>query len=357
MLGIQKENERFIARLPVGILFAGLVIALAIPLAAGWENNIFRWGPNDTQLLFLWGGAVAGLFAGGYRGGPIAKERLVQLLNKKVSVDQLNDTVLEETEWKEGQFLSAFSVFVALFLSGYSFLLTPTSGAVPQGGEGQNPLALPAGQLVSSLHGVHVTWFVVVISAAMMATFAYFAARYTLYVKLLAYLDRALSPSHKMDDECRGFMRACLRREEALFEPAGNVFVTVGIAATFIGLAVSLGTLDVDGVLGNANSHGQAVHAEMSLGGQSADPRAAHRPEPDNSIAEHNERVKDRVVAMANAQDAVSTLVRSMSIALAGSMLGVLTAIAAQWLRGNSAAPPLDELIRRLAPAPAMPAE
>jgi hypothetical protein len=122
-------------------------------------------------------------------------------------------------------------------------------------------------------------------------------------------------------------LRAAVFRDEQLYEPAGNIFVTMGITATFLGLAVGLSTLDLTAII-------QGV-------GNAADAAAGNAMLPDGQSA---------VIQQADSGKDFSSLVSfvgCMGLALGISMLGVLMAMAAQWLRGYAPPEGTDAILAR----------
>jgi len=123
-------------------------------------------------------------------------------------------------------------------------------------------------------------------------------------VRLMRLLEAELE--NKEPDESRIYaLRTPIFRSEQLYEPAGNIFVTVGITATFLGLAVGLVTLDLRALL-DATSN-------------------VERARP------------------------LTAFIGCMGLALGVSMLGVITALAAQCLRGQGAAQTTESLLARAA--------
>jgi hypothetical protein len=107
-------------------------------------------------------------------------------------------------------------------------------------------------------------------------------------------------------------LRDAVFRDSHLYEPPGNVFVTVGITATFLGLAFGLLSLDLPGILASVSADGS--------------------PPGDKG---------QKFVA------AITAFTGCMGLALGVSMLGVLTSMAAQWLRGFGPAQSIDDLLAR----------
>lgn len=162
------------------------------------------------------------------------------------------------------------------------------------------------------------------ITGATVGLMVYFAVRYAAYVRMTRFLEQALrlgAPPGVIKS-----LRDLVYREEQLYEPPGNIFVTVGITATFLGLAFGLISLDISAFVQPVN----AAVEEAALDGG-------------NGIA-----------GASPGQLAVSlqSFVGCMGLALGVSMLGVIAAMGAQWLRGHGATKPTDELVAMATPAP-----
>ena len=177
---------------------------------------------------------------------------------------------------------------------------------------------------------------VLILSAVTIGVFGIFSVRYANHVKMTWRLETALAaPPETRNRDLIEVLRAAVFRGEHLYEPPGNIFVTVGITATFVGLAVALVILDLPSLLGQASA-GDTAEAANAV------QQAAKTP----AVLEEERRVR----AMAS----LTAFVGCMGLALGMSMLGVMTAMAAQWLRGLGASRCTDDLVaeadRYLAP-------
>jgi len=140
--------------------------------------------------------------------------------------------------------------------------------------------------------------------AAMLAicALAFVTARYAGYIRLISIFDRLcinyreLSELSLGDDKIHSGdlrkMRKTVFRLQTLNEPPGNIFVTIGITGTFLGLALGLTTIPL-----------------------------AAMANPDNTSAQK------LLLAL--------PFIRSMGLALGVSTTGVIAAIAAHVLRGR----------------------
>jgi hypothetical protein len=134
----------------------------------------------------------------------------------------------------------------------------------------------------------------VAITSLALAFMTYLVVRYCCYMRLLNILGALIKIHHDSTPgdmpglrKFIGLLRKKIFLDETWFEPPGNVFVTVGIAATFLGLASGLTTMHFQDLF-------MREHAELTLSG----------------------------------------FVRYMGLGLGVSVIGVTMAIAAQILRG-----------------------
>lgn len=174
----------------------------------------------------------------------------------------------------------------------------------------------------------HVRWGVAAMTAVTLGFLCYFSVGYSSYVKLTKVLEKGLEKKVRRQD-IRVFSDAVFRGEQ-WYDPPGNIFVSVGITATFLGLAVGLVTLDIGGLFGSQGDVTNSIQATTN--GQSP-----------------NAPTSDEVKA------SLRSFVACMGLALGVSMLGIMIAIAAQWLRGYGASESTEELLGRAANASAEP--
>jgi hypothetical protein len=226
---------------------------------------------------------------------------------------------IDAFEVKRGQFLSFSYVCIALYLIAYLVALERLSLARSNAG-----------------------WLVIGVTAVTLGAQMFFCVRYAAYVRLIAALKCVV------DDKSRYFMvddmldrdrelgfkrleqlRDAAFRDEQLYEPPGNIFVTVGITATFLGLAVGLATLDLTAITqggGNVAMVREGANVIANVVG-------------DNVTAAPVEGAKDL--------SSLISFIGCMGLALGVSMLGVLMAMAAQWLRGYGPAESTDAILAR----------
>ncbi|HEX6374552.1 MAG TPA: hypothetical protein VFZ91_02415 [Allosphingosinicella sp.] len=270
----------------------GLGVVLALLLAA-FSNDTTKIPVYLTAIVT--GGAVLGFVIGGYRirlnDAWLAKQcGLVAADLKDIEIDP---------EKKEGIFLTVTTICIAVYLIFYWYAVR---------------------MFVSSTNSASETpmsWLIVAITFVTMACFAICAVRYAGYIRMITVLKGALERSELEPRTLRMLRQGVFRREQ-LFEPPGNLFVTLGITATFLGLAVGLVSLDLSKFF----------------------------PPPGENPAQTAMRGSETLKSL-------RSFVGCMGLALGMSMLGVVTAMAAQWLRGYGPSQSTDELLTLAAKRPA----
>jgi len=291
------------------LLFTAVVIAYVLTLSGSHVDLQVAW---QVPLIFTVG--CIGLIVGGCRV-PMDINWLARRYNLDLPDGDFDNLPLGS----EGVFfLVVFFVFFVLYLMGYTYVFCMP--APVEAGAKVIPAAVGAGAKVIPAAveaGVKVIpSAVVIVNALATGAMAFFSARYCAYVGLLVVFSQLLSEnsfdagkSQESRERLLQKISECIHRQETYLEPPGNVFVTIGLASTFLGLAVALGSLNISEVLGQLNSK-----------------------ELDTSH-------KDAVLAL-------TLFVRCMGLSLGMSMLGVVVALAAQWLRGKSGPPTTtDELL------------
>jgi hypothetical protein len=208
--------------------------------------------------------------------------------------------------------------------------------------------------------------FVVILAAFSLGTMTYYAARYAIYSRSLFILQQVLAQqAHHLgkQEEAQGRANAATSetarikavedeaketsfvsiengkidserrvavKGENLYEPPGNIFVIVGITATFLGLAVALITLDLPSLFtasaDNSSEIADAIYNQAPNG------------------ADGQDRVADGKALLA-----INTFIACMGLSLGMSMLGVLHTVAAQWLRGHGPNETTDALLAQAA--------
>ncbi|HEY2071157.1 MAG TPA: hypothetical protein VGG48_16490 [Rhizomicrobium sp.] len=156
----------------------------------------------------------------------------------------------------------------------------------------------------------------ILITCAAIFSLSFASAQYAGYIRLISLLDVLCvalvdSPSEKSSEYFATITAADinkLRRAtfklETLHEPPGNIFVMIGITGTFLGLAIGLATLPLIDMI---NAHDTTKSLTLGL-----------------------------------------PFVRSMGLALGVSTTGVISAIAAHWLRAYAGpAATTEELLSR----------
>lgn len=196
-------------------------------------------------------------------------------------------TLHKAHDTKEGIFLTITWTFVAIYAVGYYYAVWKFAHAA-------DPTSPPVNLAVAAITGVTI------------GALLFFAVQYAAYVRMTKFLETAIAKLPKQQKVIRHLREAVFRGEQ-IFEPPGNVFVTIGITATFLGLAAALVNLDLPGLL------------QLSNDSTEADPAAAAL--------------------------ALRSFVGCMGLALGVSMLGVMTAVAAQWLRGHGALGSTENLL------------
>lgn len=280
-------------RLPFTPMLRGQVIVGIISIAVmGW---ILSW-PVGAKSLVVNGKALLDIAAivffplVGYAMGvwvvEVHDRRIVKGCG--LSVSQVQKLSSGEPT-KEGYFLIIIWLMIAAYALGYGYAVWKFAQSAP---ESTAPVSFP----------------VALITGVTIGALAFFAVRYAAYVRTTKLLDAALInlPKHQGIID---YLRESVFRGEQLYEPPGSLFVTIGITATFLGLSAALVNLDLPGLLQLSNQAGTA--------------------NPDAAAA------------------ALRSFVGCMGLALGVSMLGVMTAVAAQWLRGHGAERSTEELLVR----------
>jgi hypothetical protein len=189
----------------------------------------------------------------------------------------------------EGYFLIIVWIMIGTYILGYTYAVWKFAHS---SGTSEAPVSMP----VAAITGITV------------GALAFFAVRYAAYVRMTRLLEAALIELPKQQHIIDHLRKAVFQGDQ-LYEPPGNVFVTVGITATFLGLAAALVNLDLPGLL------------ELSNGSENVDP--------------------------GKAAGALRSFVGCMGLSLGVSMLGVTTAVAAQWLRGHGSRRCTEDLLAR----------
>jgi hypothetical protein len=270
-----------------------ILLLIGIMLLFAYSNDSNHMPVYLTAVVTL--SAAAGFFLfGGYR---------IQLNNAWLArqcglvADDL-EHIKGDPDRKEGLFLTFTSFWISLYLLFYWYAIRTFAIS------GDPARETPVSELV------------VGITCVTIASFGACAARYAAYIRMISVLKAALE-SASTPPRTLTLLRQGVFRREQLFEPPGSLFVTLGITATFLGLAVGLVSLDLSqffppAVEGPAEREARGALALMSL----------------------------------------RSFVGCMGLALGMSMLGVVTAMAAQWLRGYGPAETTEQLLDRAVKPP-----
>jgi hypothetical protein len=288
----------------VGQLICALVVALIIMFMSFRGTNM----PSLIEIAGLAAGPFLGylfgyLFSGLNNFAVDSKESRIALLRINEGLDK---------KGKEGNFLIATCAFAGIYLIFYYAALLKFIPEDP---------AIDPGWPVNPL--------VVAITAMTVFALGLFSVRYAAYIRMTRLLEEAVRSSARPD--LIQTLREAVFRGEQMFEPPGNLFTTIGITATFLGLAVGLVELNLPGLFG--------------LGADEATNLVAN-----NSAGTANTANFVTAASTANGAEAVLALrsfVGCMGLALGVSMLGVLNAMAAQWLRGHGAGEATEDLLER----------
>jgi hypothetical protein len=202
---------------------------------------------------------------------------------------------------REGRFVGGVFALIGIYAIAYGFAAKLFVDRAQSAANAAAP-HLP-GQSAPLVSTWPISIGIVSVTAATIGLFAFFVVRYAAFIKAMNFLrdlterPDVLKGQVRQGTELAGLirnLRQFVLREEHLYEPPGNIFSTVGIAATFLGLAIGLVLLNPGGL---ASGQGDADGSAMS---------------------------------------GLESFVGGMGLALGVSMLGVFTAIGAQWLRGQA---------------------
>lgn len=277
----------------------GIITILAAGSLALWtlvaSNRGFSPFPAVTaDVIFI--GALLGSVAGGWQAARIDPKF------KDRNFSDEGREKLDHYESRKDFFLFVVWTFTAIYIAG--LLVAIHKFPVPKGW-----WPLPLSPLVTT-----VTFFTIGFQM-------YFAVRYASFVKMLVGLASRVSDAPGATNASGKppvsieTLRRSVFRDEQLYEPPGNVFVTMGITATFLGLAVGLATLDLTAVIPPLENATDVL---------------VPKPAPNRE-----------------GLSALSSFIGCMGLALGVSMLGVVIAMAAQWLRGHGPSLPTDILLER----------
>lgn len=275
------------------------VVAGAVLAGIGYwgGNQGFRPPAIIAGAIFV--GAVAGFVLGGYR--TTLKHDWIAARCGLLAEDF---SELGEHDVREGHFLTLCALAIALYITFYAWAASIFSAPLVASA------AVPAPSV--AVADWPIPWYVVLITTVMVGVFSAFSCRYAAYMRIATMLEEGLDKGMRTDSRLIARLRKCVFRMEQLYEPPGNVFVTVGITATFLGLAVGLVTLDLF-----------------------------------SFFPVKGEGVTQTALRSARAVASLRGFVGCMGLALGLSMLGVLTSMFAQWLRGYGPGETTEALLDR----------
>lgn len=210
---------------------------------------------------------------------------------------------------RKTQFLSFSSGIVCIYLIAYFFALD------------RIPIA-------DSIGG----WVVAGVTAVTLGVQMFFCFRYASYVQMVVALHFLVGARRKnsLPDSgvaLIGELRNSVFRDEQMYEPPGNIFVTMGITATFLGLAIGLSNLDLTAITQGIGTAANAV--------------------ADNASTMDGDNVTAMATVGGKDLSSLVSFIGCMGLALGVSMLGVLMSMAAQWLRGYGPAMPTETILSR----------
>ena len=212
---------------------------------------------------------------------------------------------LGECEVREGHFLTLCALAITCYIAFYAWAASIFAAPVAVVATASVPVADLIGDSP-------IPWYIVLITTVMVGVLSACSCRYAAYMRMATMLQEGLDKGMRADDRLITRLRKCVFRMEQLYEPPGNIFVTIGITATFLGLATGLVTLDLFSFF--------PVKGEVD---------------------------GDTTLRSARAIASLRGFVGCMGLALGLSMLGVLTSMFAQWLRGYGPSESTEALLDR----------
>ncbi len=249
-------------------------------------------------------GAVAGFALGGYRL-TLGHDWIAARCG--LATEDFEE--LGDRDVREGHFLTLCALAITAYVAFYAWAANSFSAPAVPGATAPDATGL--------LASLPIPWFIILITTVMICVLSVICCRYAAYIRMATLLQEGLDKGMRTDLPLIKGLRKCVFRMEQLYEPPGNVFVTVGITATFLGLAVGLVTLDLFSFF--------PVQGEDDL---------------------------HKALRGAKAIASLRGFVGCMGLALGLSMLGVLTSMFAQWLRGYGPSQSTEALLDRAAAAP-----
>lgn len=245
-----------------GPIWAGAAVAACL---AGTAYFGYRVPAAGTTLVFI--GAIAGICFGKYhpklddkwlpKSCGLTADDLTKVGNHHDFVaDSDKDT--RSPPYKEGYFLLFSTIFIGLYIL---FFLWCGALNLPSYREFERvalgfpiapplvngeplPPALQVKLDAATLSAFRSYLVICGTTAGVVGVLAFHAGRHALFVRMITLLGGAVRMSPKPHKVIRK-LKVEVFRYDQFYEPAGNVFVTVGIMGTFLGLAVGLATINL----------------------------------------------------------------------------------------------------------------
>jgi hypothetical protein len=298
----QPKTTKEARRLPFAPMWTGqlgvavatgllLVLAMFFLEIESDAGQVRRLGSNTNGLLDIFIVSIGPLL-----GYIIGFARVHISDREAVSGDNITQSQIDNlsngSNTKEGSFLTISSALICFYILGYY-------ASIWKFADGMADTDWPVNPVIAGVTSVTLGFL------------GFFLVKYSAFVRTTKLLETAVATlprAHPLVER----LRNSVFRGEQLYEPPGNIFVTVGITATFLGLAAALVNLDLHELLRTAPNRNAAAGA-------------------------------------------LSSFVGCMGLALGVSMLGVMTSVAAQWLRGHGSMIPTDELLGRASRPPRPP--
>jgi len=280
-----QNSHGFLSRLkaiPVAAIFSLFLVLYVVGRSIYTHAHVAA----ILAAAFVAIGSIVGYFAGGALARTV--DRSIDQDIRKRGGSKLLQSIDSNLDTRYDNFLTFSAIATGLYITMYfeaikSFEVGP-----------------------DAILGLPVNPVIVLVTAITIFFLNLFCVRYASYVKMTKCLEsvvREAPERQRLPDEKAliDSVREVVFRDAQLYEPPGNVFVTVGITATFLGLAIALIGLDLPGLL----------------------------------------------ESRARSTASLAAFVACMGLALGMSMLGVMTALAAQWLRGYGAGEGTEDLLMR----------
>ena len=235
-----EENGGFLS----GLKGAPGAIAFSVILIVGIGGRAIQTNAHFAAILAvvaIWVGSILGYL----RGGALARrvERSIDKTVKNRHGSRFLNTISSDIDSRCDSFLTFTATSTMLYIGMYFEAIRtfpPDPGAL----------------LGLSIKPV------VILTAVTVFFMGMFSVRYANYIKMTRSLESVVRDGSGRDKSFDDkiliqSIREAVFRDAQIYEPPGNVFVTLGITATFLGLAVALIGLDLPSGL-PARRHGLA---------------------------------------------------------------------------------------------------